>query len=195
MEGLPDCLCQHYTWYICTIIDNQDSITDCVEILNLQTKRWHSAASLPLKESGKHAVATDSGKLYLLGGNLGNAVHYCELQKLIASTITARQPKEATLVWRKLEDTPCTDCAAVLLRGSLVIMGGRSYETNKISSRILRHSIADDEWHHIGDLLYVRTACMAIPMDHSSVLVTGGTVLHGQQPEWFSASTEIVRSH
>ena len=177
-------------------IDNQDSITDNIEILNLQTKRWHSASPLPLKESGKHAVITDSGKLYLLGGQLGNAVHYCELQKLVASTVTVGQPREVSLVWRRLEDTPSTDCAAVLLRGSLVLIGGRSYETNRISSRILRYSNANDEWQPIGDLLFGRTACMAVALDYNTVLVTGGTVLHAnQQPEWFSASTEIVTAN
>ena len=178
-------------------VDNDDSITDNVEILNLQTKRWHSASSLPLKESGKHAVITDSGKLYLLGGQLGNAVHYCKLQKLVASIVTASgQPREASVVWRRLEDTPSTDCAAVLLRGSLVLIGGRSYETNKISSRILRYSNANGEWQHIGDLLFGCTACMTVALDNNTLLVTGGTVLYAnQQPDWFSASTEIVTAN
>ena len=177
-------------------IDNIGSITDCVEILNLQSKRWHTASSLPLQESGKHAVITDSGKLYLLGGCLGNAVHYCELHKLVASTIiAAAQPQEAILVWRRLEDTPSTDCTAVSLRGSLVIIGGRSHDVNKISSAIFRYSNIVDEWERVGDLLYGRTACMAVALDYDSVLVTGGTVLHDQQPDWYSANTEIVVSH
>ena len=173
-------------------VDNDDSITDNVEILNLQAKRWHSASSLPLKESGKHAVITDRGKLYLLGGQLGNAVHYCKLQKLVASIVTVGQPKEASVVWRRLEDTPSTDCAAVLLRGSLVLIGGRNHETKMISSSILRYS--NGEWQHIGDLLFGRTACMAVSLNKNTVLVTGGNVRvsHDQQPDWFSASTEIV---
>ena len=177
-------------------IDNEDSITDSVEILNLQSMCWHNASSLPLKESGKHAVISDNGRLYLLGGYLGNAVHYCELHKLIGSTVTAAQPKEATVVWKRLKDTPSTDCAAVLLKGLLVIVGGRSYDTNKISTEILRYSNATDEWQHIGDLIYSRTACMAVALDYSTALVIGGTVLHDQKPEWFSASTEkIVASY
>ena len=176
-------------------IDNEDTLTDSVEILNLQTRCWHTAASLPLKESGKHAVITESGKLYLLGGYLGNAVHYCELQKLVATTVTAPQPKEASLIWRRLEDTPSTDCAAALLRGSLVLIGGRKHETNKISSKILRYSNADKEWQHIGDLLFGRTACMAVALDYNSVLVIGGTVLHDQQPQWFSSSSEIITAN
>ena len=173
-------------------IDNEDSITDSVEILNLHSMCWHNASSLPLKESGKHAVISDNGKLCLLGGYLGNAVHYCELHKLIASTVTAAQPKEATIVWKRLEDTPSSDCAAALLKGSLVIVGGRSYDTNKISTGVLRYSNATDEWQHIGDLMYSRTACMAVALDYSTVLVIGGTVLHDQKPEWFSASTEEI---
>ena len=176
--------------------DNEDSIIDSVEILNLQSKRWYNASSLPLKESGKHAVISDNGKLYLLGGYLGNAVHYCELRRLIDSTVTAAQPEEATIVWKRLEDTPSTDCAAVLLQGSLVTTGGRSYDTNQISKKVLRYSNATDEWQHIGDLMYCRTACMAVALDYSTVLVIGGTVLHNQQPEWFSVSTEkIVASY
>ena len=59
--------------------DNEDSITDSVE-----PHAVNNASSLPLKASGKHAVITDNGKLYLLGGQMGNAVHYCELHQLIA---------------------------------------------------------------------------------------------------------------
>ena len=176
-------------------IDNEDSITDSVEILNLQSKRWHNASTLPLKESGKHAVITDNGKLYLLGGYLGNAVHYCKLRKLIDSTVTAAQPEEATIVWKRLDDTPCTDCAAVLLQGSLVVMGGRSYATMQISNKVFCYSNATDEWQHIGDLMYNRTGCLAIALNYSTVLVIGGTVLNNQRPEWFSASTEIVNSY
>ena len=107
---------------------------DSVEVLNLQSKHWHyNASSLPLKESGKHAIISDNGRLYLLGGFLGNAVHYCELHKLIASTVTPAQPEKATIVWKRLKDTPSSDFAAVLMKGSLVIIGGRSYDTNKVS--------------------------------------------------------------
>ena len=170
--------------------DNEDSITDSVEILNLQSKRWHNASSLPLKESGKHALITDNGKLYLLGGCLSNAVHYCELHQLIASTVTGAQSWEE---WKRLRDTPNIDCAAVLLKGSLVITGGRSYDANQlsISSRVLRYSNTTDEWQHIGDLMYSRTACTAVALDYSTVLVIGGAVLHNQQTDWFSASTEL----
>ena len=179
-------------------IDNEDSITDSVEILNLQSRHWHNASSLPLKESGKHAVITDNGRLYLLGGQMGNAVHYCELHKLIASTVAPSPSWEATLMWRRLEDTPITDCAAVLLKGSLVIMGGRSHDTNglSVSSRVLRYSSPTDEWQHIGDLMYSRTGCTAVALDYSNALVIGGIVLYDQQQtDWFSASTELVHAN
>ena len=103
-------------------IDTEDSITDSVEILNLQSKSWHNASPLPLKESGKHAVITDNGKLYLLGGYLGNAVHYCELRKLIAGAVAAGQTQEAAFVWKRLEDSPSTDCAACVLRAYVHVL-------------------------------------------------------------------------
>ena len=174
-------------------IDNEDSITDSVEILNLRSKRWYKAPSLPLKESGKHAVIADNGNLYLLGGYFSKAVRYCELHKLIASTVTAAQSRE---VWKRLKDTPNIDCAAVLLKGSLVIVGGRSHGANQldISTRVLRYSNATDEWEHIGDLMYGRTACTAVALDYSTVLVIGGAVLH-RQTDWFSAGTELIISY
>ena len=175
-------------------IDNEESITDSVEILNLQSKCWINASSLPLKESGKHAVITDNDELYLLGGYLGNAVHYCELHQLIAGTVAAAQTQEASLVWKRLKDTPSSDCAAVLLKGSLIIIGGRRYSTNKITERVFRYSHATNEWQKIGDLRYNRTACIAVALDYCTVLVIGGTVLYDQKPEWFSASTEKIVS-
>ena len=67
--------------------DNEDSsITDSVE-----PHAVNNASSLPQKESGKHAIITDNGKLYLLGGQMGNAIHYCELHQLIASTVTGHR--------------------------------------------------------------------------------------------------------
>ena len=60
--------------------DNEDSITDSVEILNLQSKHWHNASSLPLQESGKRAIVTDSGKLQLLvGWVIGQSCALCKL--------------------------------------------------------------------------------------------------------------------
>ena len=96
-------------------IDNEDSITDSVEILNLQSRHWHNTSSLPLQESGKHAIVTDSGKLYLLGGQLDNAVHYCALHKLTASTVKAAQSHKGRLVWKRCANTPTTDCAGLML--------------------------------------------------------------------------------
>ena len=179
-------------------IDNEDSITDSVEILDLQSQRWYNASSLPLKESGKHAVIADKGKLYLLGGQKSNAVHYCKLHKLIASTAKAAKSQKARLVWKRLEDTPNIDCSAVLLQGSLVIIGGRSYDTKTVSEKVLRYSNATDKWQHIGDLKYSRTACTAVALNYSTVLVIGGAVgavLHDQQFDWFSSSTELVSAN
>ena len=174
-------------------LDYEDSMTDSVEILDLQSKRWYNASSLPLKESEKHAVITDNGKLYLLGGSVSNAVYYCELHKLIDSTVTAAKPEKATVfIWTRLKDTPSTDCAAVLLKGLPVIMGGRSHDRNEITKRVLYYSNADKEWKQIGNLMYSRTGCAAVALDYNTALVIGGTVLHDQQTDWFSASTELV---
>ena len=79
----------------------------------------------------------------------------------------------------------------MVLQGSLVIMGGRSCNTNLISKEVWCYSNATDEWEHIADLMYGRTACMAVALDYSTVLVIGGAVSHHQQPDWFSASTEL----
>ena len=121
------------------------------------------------------------------------AVHYCELYKLIASAVTAAQSQE---VWKRLKDTPNIDCAVVLPKGSLVIVGGRSHGADQldISTRVLCYSNATDEWEHIGDLLYGRTACIAVALDYSTVLVIIGAVLH-RQTDWFSASTELIISY
>ena len=165
-------------------IDDEDSITDCVEVLNLRTLRWRPASPMPLKESGKHAVVTERGGLYLLGGYLGNAVHYCQLQSLVLS-MTARQDD----MWKRLQDTPSDDCAATLLDGSLVIIGGCTAGTNEICSTVQRY--AQDTWQPVGDLSCGRTACVAIQLGRNDALVIGGTVSR-DRPEWFSKSTERI---
>ena len=150
----------------------------------------HITTSTATKESGKHAVITDSGRLYLLGGQMSNTVHYCELYKLIANTVAPSPSWEAILMWRRLEDTPITDCG---------IMRGRSHGANGLSilSRVLNYSNTTDEWQHIGDLMYSRTACMTVALDYSTVLVIGEAVYYGEQLQidWFSASTELVHAN
>ena len=165
-------------------IDEEDSTTDCVEVLNLKTQHWKAALQMPSKESGKHAVVTKRGGLYLLGGYLGNAVHYCQLQSLVLST-TARQDD----TWKKLTDTPSDDCAATLLDGSLVIIGGCTTGTNEICSTVQHY--AQDNWHLVGDLSCGRTACVAVQLGRNEALVIGGTVSR-DRPEWFSKSTERI---
>ena len=165
-------------------IDDEDSITDCVEMLNLRTLRWRTASPMPLKESGKHAVVTERGGLYLLGGYLGNAVHYCQLQSLVLSLTTQQDD-----TWKKLVDTPSDDCAATLLDGSPVIIGGCTAGTNEICSTVQRY--AQDTWQMLGDLSCGRTACVAVQLGRDEALVIGGTVSR-DRPEWFSRSTEKI---
>jgi len=124
---------------------------------------------MPLKESGKHAVATEHGGLYLLGGYLGNSVHYCQLQSLVLSMTTKKDD-----LWKRLTVTPSDNCAATLLDGSLVIIGGCIAGTNDISSMIQRYT--QDSWQPVQDLSCGHIACVAVQLGCNEALVIGGTV-------------------
>ena len=98
-----------------------------VELMDVQTLVWSTAASLPHPYS-RVSASICGDHLYMLGGKdedghlKFNAVLTCSLTKLIQSC--SETPSD--LVWHRLSDIPVSRSTCVAVNGELLVVGGRN---------------------------------------------------------------------
>ena len=96
-----------------------------VELMDVQTLVWSTAASLPHPYS-RVSASICGDHLYMLGGKDEdghlNAVLTCSLTKLIQSC--SETPSD--LVWHRLSDIPVSRSTCVAVNGELLVVGGRN---------------------------------------------------------------------
>ena len=102
-----------------------------VEVMNIATREWYTAASLP--EPVYEMLATVcGGRLYLLGGEDMNlhsirAVFTCTLDSLLHSCHPPSQTPPHTNeagVWQRIADVPMLDSTCTTLNGRVLAVGG-----------------------------------------------------------------------
>ena len=109
-------------------------VLSTVEVMNIATREWYTAASLP--EPVKHMSATVCGeRLYLLGGSDKNtnptlAVFTCTLDSLLHSchppSQTPCHANEAG-VWQRIADVPMRGSTCTTLNGRVLAVGGMKH--------------------------------------------------------------------
>ena len=154
---------------------------DTVEVMEVQTLVWSTAASLP--HPYNQASATICGdNLYMLGGYdkdaalwwpaLGTqSVLTCSIAKLLQSC-TETSPDS---VWHNIADVPVyrSTCAAV--NGESVAVGGED-AANKITSAIYKYSPTTGSWDIISDMQNARERCLVAVLPTSEIMVVGGSI-------------------
>ena len=113
---------------------NQLGQLDTVEVMNIETLVWSTAASLPYPYS--YASATLCGEqLYMLGGfQAGDTITKSVLTCSLPSLLQSCSETSSGQVWHGIADVPMylSTCAAI--NGELVAVGGCDREQNSASS-------------------------------------------------------------
>jgi hypothetical protein len=145
---------------------------DTVEVMDVQTRVWSTAASLPHPYS--HASATICGEqLYMLGGGSLKSVLTCSLTKLLQS----RSKTSSIPVWHRIADVPVcsTTCAAV--NGELVAVGGEDVKGKTTSSAIHKYNPTTDSWDIISNMPTARYhSLVAVLPTNEVMMVVGGNI-------------------
>ena len=174
-----------------------------VEVMDTETLRWSTAASLP--HPLKQATATICGdRLYLAGGftddsifNITKSVLTCVVSELLQSTATQHPSSEATptasglqpstdgqRVWQELAELPVYFSALVTLQGRLLAVGGWGDSDFYPSSAVHQYNSATNSWDIVSRMKNKRSQCFAAALPDNTLVVAGGYI-----PQYFFFKT------
>ena len=143
---------------------------DAVEVMDIQTLVWSTAASLPHPYTW--ASATICGdQLYMLGGfnkkgDNTKSVLTCSLTKLLHSSSNSS-------VWYRITDVPVYHSTCAVVNCELVVVGGEDAES-KTTSAIHKYNPATVSWDIISNMPTARAYCLVAVLPPNEVMVLGG---------------------
>ncbi len=163
--------------------------TSSVEVLDVTSRRWYIAQSLPIQRSVmKSAVVGNT--LYLMGGythsGINKTVYHVDLNELLSKALSNLDTP--TPLWRMTEDTLLKYSSPLSIGRSLLAVGGRDDRDNPSSSIVL-YQPDTRKWVKVGDLTTARYNCTCSVLPSGEVFVGGGQIKpfnYIQNVEFFS---------
>ena len=140
----------------------EDEALKTVEVLNTETREWHTTADLP-QPLARSSITLCGGLVYLLGGGdkdgtATNSVYSCSLASLLSSAGSTSLGKRlvSTLTrssrgspWNRVADLPVELSTAVSLHGRLLAIGGEDSEY-KPTTAVHMHQPTTKSWEVIS---------------------------------------------
>ena len=145
-----------------------------VEVMNITTREWYTAASLPEPVSDMSATICRGG-LYLLVGYPAHAVFTCTLDSLLHSCHPPSQTPPHTNeagVWQRIADVPMPYSTCTTLNGRvLAVGGGDSHRT--ITADVCMYNGDSDSWPLVGHMSTARHKCLVVGL-RDCIIAVGG---------------------
>ena len=165
-----------------------------VEVLDIDTKQWSTACSLPHPFSSA-TISICRERLHLMGGYDGTgwprSVLTCSVPELLQSQTeklrTEPEPDRQTTKWRRIADAPFSLSSCATLCGQLVAVGG--LKDGKDTAAIFVYKETTDSWEAMGDMPTAR--CLALVANLNGKLMAVGGVVGGWGLVWGPA-TDVV---
>ena len=167
--------------------NNQDRKTlRTVEVMDIDTKEWSSAADLPEPLSNA-SITICHNRIYILGGWSGGpikSVYTCTLTDLflscrsrslgerLARSLSLTSPARSN-VWNKVADLPVTQSTCVTLHGRLLAIGGCDSKYTPTSDVRIYHPTSNT-WEVISKMIISRWCCFAAVLPTNELMVVGG---------------------
>ena len=154
--------------------DDEGHALSSVEVLDVASRRWCIAQSLPNPRSELKSTLIGN-TLYLMGGydHNGSAtttVHHVDLDELIAK---APSHQDTSTLWQTLQEVPLVWSAPLSIGKSLLAVGGADDRAN-LSSLIHLYQPDTRRWVKVGDLPTARYCCTCSVLPSGEVIVAGG---------------------
>ena len=158
-----------------------------VEVMDIDTKEWSSAADLP--EPLSHASITIChNRIYIIGGcnDCGptKSVYTCTLTDLflscrsrslgerLAQSLSLTSPARSN-VWNKVADLPVIQSTCITLHGRLLAIGGCDSKDTPTSDVRIYHPTSNT-WEVISKMKISRRCCFAAVLPTNELMVVGG---------------------
>ena len=156
-------------------------LLDTVEVMNINTKQWTTASSLPQKCSVlSTAVCGDT--LYLAGGlagfTLSKAVFTCSISDLVKSSNTLGSRIRRTFssrldIWKEICSLPLTQSTLASFCGDLLAIGGRNDRGNSVTD-VYRFDCRTNSWNVVNQMKNRRSWCFALSLPEDCLTIAGG---------------------
>ena len=148
----------------------------CVEVLDTVSKKWYTAAPLPIGAQ-QPSLAVIQDTLYVVWGQSAVSESIPMLISDAMSRSTASDEPRFTDEWaRSLPDTPTYHPASTSFHGSLLAVGQRSYP----SSTIAMYVPQTEQWLTVAQLPSPRINCTCVVLSETGeMMVVGGSNKHG----------------
>ena len=163
------------------------TVLPTVEVMNIATREWYTAASLP-EPVYRMSATVCGGHLYLLGGLDKNytptrAVFTCTLDSLLHSCHPPSQTPPHTNeagVWQRIADVPMEWSTCTTLNGRVLAVGGwDSHGTD--TADVYMYNADSDSWPLVGHMSTARSQCLVVGLRDCIIAVSG----------WDSSSVEV----
>jgi len=148
-----------------------------VEVMDMNTLEWYTAASLPEPVSRLTATVC-GGRLYLLGGNglygnKTNAVFTCTLDSLIHSCHPPSQAPPEASVWQCVADVPVPLSTCITLNGRVMAVGGMDSQ-GYFTPAVHMYNADSDSWFVLGNMPTGRCKCVVVGLQ-DYIMAVGGS--------------------
>ena len=156
---------------------------DTVEVMNVNTKQWTTASSLPQKHLQlSDAVCGDT--LYLAGGyDVGykpsKSVFTCSLSVLVTSSTLGSRIRHKlsrghnVRVWKEVRSLPVVESTLASFGGDLLAIGGED-DSGRPTSHVYRYDTHDGSWNVVSQMTSKRSLCFAFALPGDCLVVVGG---------------------
>lgn len=158
-----------------------------VEVMNISTRKWTTAASLPA--SLWYASAAICGDyIYIVSGVDQEAAHSssmytCSLTALCQSASRSRSLgarfKKLVLrdqpgtVWSRIDNLPFTQSTCISLNGRLLAIGGNDLDIENTTA-VHMYSPTTKSWEVVSRMSIGRRVCLATVLPDNQVMAVGG---------------------
>ena len=150
------------------------SCLNIVEVMDIETLVWSTAASLPHPYT--QASATICGDhLYMLGGYDENGVTKSVLTCSLTELLRSCGERSSNSVWSRIADAPVIKSTCAAVGGELVAVGGEDTEENMSTSAVYKYNMISESWDIITNMPSVRRLCLVAVLPTNEMIVVGGT--------------------
>ena len=179
-----------------------ENLSSSVEIMNTDTRQWHTAATtnVPLPKSydriatsGSASMAACGDKIYMFEGGDRTHVYTCFLSSLLQSHQQSSDPDhtgstggdDAHTTWRRVVDLPVSQSTPVALCGRLLSIGG--YSDIKEVDTVYYYEPTTDTWQEMGTLICPQGFPLAAALPGDKLIV-----VHSNNNESFVGTSIVV---
>ena len=163
-----------------------------VEVLDVESSRWHIASSLPVSLTNASGVVCRD-QLHLAGGlandQMSRTVLTCSLTDLLVHSSLRGRIKKAfspsvsrKSIWKKfcLPDLPVYQTTLVAAQGRLLAVGGCDYLHAPTDAIFMFHPDSFS-WEVCGRMKSPRRLCFAVALPNNCLMVAGGYTSTSQE--------------